>query len=270
MAARGFLERSLDQLLETDARALTDERSAAGAGWLQRTDGRIKLVALVGLLLGIALSRSLPAIGAVVAAIPLVALSSRLGLRTLFTRAWLPALIFTAVIAAPAPFLTPGRSAGTLFGLAITEEGSRAAAFLLARVVAAAGLSWLLTVSTPWARILSALSALRVPPLVVLLLSTTYRYLFLLLGTARDMLRSRRSRTVGTLPGPMRRQVTGAIAGSLLLRSLDLSREVHLAMRARGFEGRMRSLDGFRLRASDWAQLGAVVAVAILVGWSGR
>ena len=65
MAGRGFIERSLDRLLEADARALGGERSAAREGWLQQTDGRVKIGALVALLLGIAFSRSLPAIAAV-------------------------------------------------------------------------------------------------------------------------------------------------------------------------------------------------------------
>ena len=61
-----------------------------------------------------------------------------------------PVLLFTGAIALPALFLTPGRTALSLGGFAITAQGLRAAGFLLSRAETAATLSALLVLTTPW------------------------------------------------------------------------------------------------------------------------
>ncbi len=56
-------------------------------------------------------------------------------------------------------------------------------------------------VTTPWADILKSLRALRVPQVFVLVLSMTYRYIFLFLHTANGILLARKSRIVGRTSG---------------------------------------------------------------------
>lgn len=87
-------------------------------------------------------------------------------------------------------------------------------------------LSLLLVLSTPWAQVLKALRALFVPSVLVVILGMTYRYIFLLMQTAREMLESRQSRTVGRLTGSERRRVATASVGVLLGKTMELSSEV--------------------------------------------
>ena len=65
----------------------------------------------------------------------------------------------------------------------------------------------------------------------------TYRYLFLFLKLAREMFEARQVRLVGVLAPADSRRLTVSTAGVLLATSMQLSDEVHTAMRARGFRG---------------------------------
>lgn len=270
MSRRGFVERAIGQLLRLESHAMVAEAGAARRGVLQRLDPRVKVAGAGILLVAAAASRNIVAIAAMLAAVTLLALASRLSAGAMAARVWLPVLLFVGVMAAPALVTTPGATRYVLpWGLVVTEQGMRAALMLLTRVETAATLSYVLVMTTTWPRVLAALRRLRVPAPIVVLLSMTTRYVFLLVRTAHDMLLSRRSRAVGVLKRRDERQLAAAMMGTLLLRSLSLSRDVHDAMRARGFRGSVETLDEFEARPVDAVALLAAVTVATLAVWSG-
>ena len=57
--------------------------------------------------------------------------------------------------------------------------------------------------------------------------------------------------------------------GALVSKSSALSEEVYLAMQSRGFRGEVHVADEFRMRASDWAALGAFAGLTTLFVWMG-
>jgi cobalt/nickel transport system permease protein len=117
---------------------------------------------------------------------------------------------------------------------------------------------------------LKALRVLGVPVLFVVILGIAYRYIFLLLGSTHDMLESRRSRTVGELPGRERRRLAAASVGALMSKTLEMSGDVYGAMLARGFRGEVYVLDDFKTTALDWIMLAVFVALATSVFYYGR
>jgi cobalt/nickel transport system permease protein len=110
-----------------------------------------------------------------------------------------------------------------------------------------------------------------VPTVVILVLSTAYRYLFHLLTSVEDMYTARRARTVGA-DSDVRsgRRFVAASAGALFGKAHALSEEVYLAMVARGFTGSVRTLTAPRVRRSDGVWCMACVLVAVLVLWGDR
>jgi energy-coupling factor transporter transmembrane protein EcfT len=126
---------------------------------------------------------------------------------------------------------------------------------LIARAETTATLAALLVLTTPWAALLKALRVLRVPALFILILGMTYRFLFVLLETARAFFEARRVRHVGRLSDRQRRQMAVSSAAILLSKSVQLSGEVYEAMQARGACGEVRTLDTFRMQRRDWAAL---------------
>jgi len=272
VARRGFLEGSIHGFLEALEHTLESEEVARRRGLLQGLDPRVKLLGILGLVIAATTSRRLAVIGVVFLLACFLAIGSRVPLRILMMRTWLGVLAFTGLIALPAVFCTPGpaRWHVPLAGWAVTATGIRTAAYLISRVETAATLSMLLVLSTPWTHVMKALRVLRVPAVLVLVLGMTYRYILLLIATAREIFEARRSRTVGRLDPGQRRRMAISAAGVLLHKTMYLSDEVYLAMQARGFRGDAYVLDEFRMDGRNWMWLSVLVAASVAAVWAGQ
>jgi cobalt ECF transporter T component CbiQ len=269
---KSFVERTIIGLAEAMEQSLYAEELARADGLLQRIDPRVKVVGMLALLVAAALSRNILVILGLFVVALVIARLSLVPLRTLVGRVWVPALLFTGVLALPAIFITPGQMIARLplLGWAITAQGISGATYLITRVETAATFSLLLILCTPWTAVLKALRVLRVPVVGVVILGMTYRYIFLMLQIARDMFESRQSRMVGRLAGPDQRRLAGASVGVLLSKSFQLSNDIYMAMQSRGFRGEVYTLDEFIMRRRDWLSLAGFALVASTAMWLGR
>ena len=138
----------------------------------------------------------------------------------------------------------------------------------MTRVATSISLVVLVTLTTPWTRLLAGLRALGVPKLFVLVIGMAYRYLFVLLASVQDMYVARRARAIAPeRDSQAGRAFVGATAGALFGKAHALSEEVHQAMTSRGYRGDARTLDVARLRLADLATLAtAVLTAALLIG----
>jgi cobalt/nickel transport system permease protein len=270
--ARGFLERTTDGLLDVFEYSLYAESLASKNGLLQSIDPRIKVIGMFSLIVATAMARNVSTILGVLLVALAAALLSGIPIRTLATRIWIAAFLFTGILVLPAIFITDGRVIARLplLGWQITAQGITAAVYLLSRVETAATIAMLLVLSTAWPHLLKALRVLGVPALVVVVLSMTYRYSFLMLRTAHEMFESRRSRFVGLLDGPGRRRIAASSVGVLLSKTSALGSDVYMAMVSRGFRGEAYSLDDFEARRRDWTALICFLLIAGLAVWFGR
>ena len=265
----GFLDRLADGIAHALAHALDAEELARRDGFLQRLDPRVKLGAVVGFIVVAVVVKSLAVLAGLFLLTVVLALSSGIALRRLAGQVWIGVLAFTGLIALPALFLVPGDVLTTLplLGWPVTHQGLRSAAFLVGRAETTATFALLLILSTPWAHLLKAFRAYRLPVVLVVILGMTYRYVFVLLTMAAQMFEARRSRMVGRLPPRDRRRLATATAGALLGKALDMSTEVHLAMISRGYRGEPRLIDDFRVGALDWAAAGGFLVISSLALW---
>jgi len=267
-----FLNRAFHGLFEALEHALTAEELARRNGLLQRLDPRAKVVGMLLLILAAVSVHKLAVLTALLALAALLGVLSRISVPTMVTRIWSVVFLFSGILALPSIFITPGRSLAQIpvLGWTATSQGLTTAAFLVGRAEASATFSLLLILCTPWAQVLKSLRVLGAPSLLVVLLATTYRYIFVLLRTALDMFEARRSRMVGVLSGPERRRLITGTMGVLAGRALELSGEVHLAMRSRCFQGQAYVLDDFQMRASDWFAAVILCGAASAAAWVGR
>lgn len=267
-----FVERTLKTLVNEAERALFAEEVARKDGLLQRLDPRVKIVGLLALILTTTLARNFFTIIFIFAVAITLAILSRVPIRTLATRAWLSALTFTGTIALPVIFITPGNVVYRLplLDWAITEQGITSALYLIMRVETTVTLSLLLVLCTLWTHVLKGLRVLRVPIVFVVILGMTYRYIFVMLDTARNMFEARQSRLVGSLDGSESRRIAAASIGVLLTKSFYLNTEVYMAMQSRGFRGEVYTLDEFAMGQRDWLALAAFTLTAIIAFWLGR
>lgn len=133
-----------------------------------------------------------------------------------------------------------------------------AAKFVLALLALTA-----LTGTTPFSQLLQAMRRLAMPRLLVMQLGLVYRYLFVLIDQAMRLRRCRDLRAGQAAPLGRKFAAAGSMAGSLLVRTIDRSQRVDLAMRVRLFDGSPRSLATLRFTWTDAAALAAVGAYLV-------
>ncbi|HET7080864.1 MAG TPA: cobalt ECF transporter T component CbiQ [Chloroflexia bacterium] len=270
----GWLERTIADVAGSIERAVFTEEHARKPGWLQRIDPRAKLGMFVALVLAAGLSNALPVLIGLYLVILLAARASRVPFDFFVRRVWLGIPFFAGVVILPSIFFAPGPR---LFDLALgplhlapSIPGLTGAVVFVARVGVSVSLAVLLVLTTPWADVLKSLQALRVPQVFILLLSMTYRYIFLFFRTANGMFEARKSRVVGRTSGNEQRGwITGSMM-SLLNRSFKMSNDVYAAMMARGFTGAIRSYTTYRMQTADWVALAGAVGLAAVALLAGR
>jgi cobalt/nickel transport system permease protein len=117
--------------------------------------------------------------------------------------------------------------------------------------------------------LMHALRHLRVPGVLVAVISFMYRYLFILADEVLRLTRAREARSAGPAQGRgcgsilWRAKVAGGKAGQLFLRSYERSERVYNAMLARGYQGQLLTLNPHEMHARDWLA-GALAGAALL------
>lgn len=94
----------------------------------------------------------------------------------------------------------------------------------------------LLVLTTPVPALLQALQAWRMPPLLVAIMASMYRYLQVLIQEFTTMRRAALSRNL-MLTNKGTRRAIGHIIGALFVRTYERGERIHQAMLARGYRG---------------------------------
>jgi len=161
---------------------------------------------------------------------------------------------FVLLIAIFIPFFKEGEVVGSyniwLWQVSVTYNGLQ----VLVNIVIKAWLSILslilLTSTTKLANLLKGLEQLRMPRVMVMILSFMYRYIFVLVDEVMRMKQARDSRNFG---GKRLWQIrtVGNMIGTLFIRSYERGERVYAAMLTRGFDGQTRTLDHLNFRPAD-------------------
>ena len=154
--------------------------------------------------------------------------------------------------------------------LTVSGEGLEQFATIAAKSWVSVQAALLLAFTTPFHELVDGLRKLRLPQVMVAIIGFMYRYLGVLGDEAGRMNRARAARSAdpdGRGGGRIlwRARVTGAMVGSLFLRSYARSERIYAAMQARGFEGEFRHLHTRAVRPAEYAALAALLAVATLI-----
>lgn len=258
----------------------TFDRYQEGKSPIHQLDPRVKVVVTVLFIL----SNILLPDGAWLAfllawgLILLTSVLARLGLDYAIKRSFV-ALPF-ALTAVTVIFNLPGKPLFTWdlgpWQLVATDVGMVRFASIVVRTWLSVQMAILLTATTQFPDLTHALHHLRVPKLLVAIISFMYRYLFVLTEEAMRLMRAREARSARSTAGgaggsiTWRARVTGNMVGQLFLRSYERSDRVYNAMLARGYSGQFLTLNPHLMRATDWAIGAMAVAILILLQMIGR
>ena len=124
----------------------------------------------------------------------------------------------------------------------------------------------LLSSTTKFSELLKGLEQLRMPRVMVMILSFMYRYIFVMVDEVIRMKQARDSRNFGG-KRIWQLKTIGNMVGTLFLRSYERGERVYGAMVARGFEGQTRTLTNLRFQAVDlYYAMGFAVVLALIGG----
>jgi cobalt ECF transporter T component CbiQ len=268
-----FIEKTIAGASRVMRQAMFGEDVAAQRGLLQQLDARVKIVGLFVLLLATALVHHIPVLVVLYASTLVLAALSRLPVGFFVKRVWLFIPIFTGVIVLPATLsvITPGTIVLPLFTwhgqtVGVTTQGLTSAGLIVMRVATSVSLVVLVTLTTPWTKLLAGLRGLAVPKIFILIIGMAYRYIFLLLNSVTDMYTARKARAVGNERADTKgsQRFVTATAGALFGKAHALSDEVHMAMVSRGYTGDAKSLQAPSVGSADVVFLVGVVLAAVL------
>lgn len=185
-----------------------------------------------------------------------------------------------ALAAVTVLFTLPGKPAVAVeigsWTLTISDAGLVRFATILLRSWLAVQATVLLTATTQFPDLVHALRHLRVPSLLTSIISFMYRYLFVLADEAMRLLRARESRSArqeGNAPAAGFRwhaRIAGGMIGQLFLRSYDRSERVYNAMLARGYTGKLLTMNPHHMQRTDWLTLCFGLAALLTILITGR
>ncbi len=244
---------------------------------IHHLDGRIKFVFIVAVILSCTLlpMGAWPAYILIFSILVALILLSDLSITYILKRSLLVLPFLLAAFPQLFRSSVPSIATYTIGNIAITisQEG-------IVRFASLGFKSWLsviaavlLASTTSFPELLHAMRSLRVPRLLVAVFGLMWRYLFLMLDEVERLIRARLSRS-GRDPSSTRKiggrimwraRVTGGMAGSLLVRSLERSERVYEAMLSRGYDGDLRSLEESPIHLGALLWLVAVIGSLLLL-----
>jgi cobalt/nickel transport system permease protein len=228
---------------------------------LHRLAPEVKIAATFLFVVGVAITpREAIWAFAVDAAVLLVLLAvAGYGVRQVLARttAVLPFIAFAFFI----PFIASGEQTDVLW-FSVSIDGLWATWNILAKALLGFGASLVLAGTTPIPEVIRGLGRLRVPPVVVSILSFMFRYLDLIVEEMSRM----RTAMVARAHDPRwlwQAKPIASAAGALFVRSYERGERVHAAMLARGFNGTIPQLDHRVATSGEWVLSMLVPLVSI-------
>jgi cobalt/nickel transport system permease protein len=279
---KSFVGKTIDGILDFLEEAFILESFSKKNGLLQSLDPRAKLVSILSVIFATSLITDLNVIILIYLITLLLAYLSNISVWFFIKRVWLFIPIFAGIIAIPMVFniflagdplfqiayLGPGAHLGPFFlpeSIYITKQGSNAAIIFTFRVAACVSTVILLFLTTPQQVLFKSLRTVGVPKVYVLTLEMAYRYIFLLMDLVREMHIAKKARTIRVLGMREEQKWVGGRIGYTLIRSLNMSEKVHMAMMSRGFNGDVKIMQEFQMKAQDYIAGGVAIFFSIVL-----
>jgi cobalt/nickel transport system permease protein len=279
---KGFVGKTIDGIFSFLQEAFVSETYAKRDGLLQSLDPRAKLISILAVIFATSIVGELHLLVIVYLATLLFAYLSKVDVLFFIKRVWLFIPIFAGIIALPMIFniffpgdpliqlayLGPGASLGPFSlpeSIFITNQGVNMAIIFTMRVATCVSSVVLLFITTPQQVLFKSLRSVGVPRIYVLTLEMAYRYIFLLMDMVREMYTAKKARTIKSRSMFEEQKWVGGRMGYTLIRSIDTSEKVHMAMMSRGFNGDVKVMQQFNMLHRDYLAVVAAISLSVLL-----
>lgn len=279
---KGFVGKTIEGIFGFLQEAFVSENYAKRDGLLQSLDPRAKLISILAVIFASSVVGDLGLLILVYLATLLFAYFSKINVLFFIKRVWLFIPIFAGIIAFPMIFniffpgdpliqiayLGEGLHLGPFSlpeNIFVTRQGVNMAAIFTMRVAACVSAVVLLFITTPQQVLFKSLRSIGVPKIYVLTLEMAYRYIFLLMDMVREMYVAKKARTIKSRSIFEEQKWVGGRMGYTLIRSLDMSEKVHMAMTSRGFTGDVKVMQQLQMRNQDYFAITASISLSVLL-----
>ncbi|HYA13752.1 MAG TPA: cobalt ECF transporter T component CbiQ [Syntrophales bacterium] len=236
-------------------------------GLFRNLDPRIKVLFLVFFVITVSLKRDIFSEVIIASFMLLLVALSQIDIRRFYMKTIGLTFFFGFLVAFPSAFnvVTPGEMILPVATFShsydfwiyyiprevgLTRQGIDGVVMLCLRVMNSLTISLLVFYTTPFHKIIRAMQIFRVPDAFLLIITLSYKYIFIFAKTMEDMYLARKSRLVGMLRSDeAERWVTGRMA-YMFRKTMSRYEEVFRAMVSRGFTE--------EVKISDLGKLGMV------------
>ncbi|HMK60293.1 MAG TPA: energy-coupling factor transporter transmembrane component T [Dissulfurispiraceae bacterium] len=264
-----YLEKGIKDFAALFTEGYAQWELSARASLLHDIDARVKIIFLAALTVVISLKRTIMPEAMIFIFIFILALFCRLNLISFYKKVILMGFLFGFLISAPSSLniIVPGKVVLPLIVLShpvsfwlfdvpqvigITDSGISLVSLLTLRVLNSLSISFLILYTTPFADIIKALKVFRVPDALLVMISMTYKYIFIFAHIVSDMYLAKKARLVrGSSRKEAREWIAGRIAFVFKKTQIECE-EVFKAMTARGFSGEVRIYHHRHVNMRDW------------------
>jgi cobalt ECF transporter T component CbiQ len=276
-----FLERGIDHLAGVIKNGYAHWNFSSQNGFFQRIDARVKVLFLLVFILIVSLKGNVLQETCIWIFVFVLTLVSRLSILKIYRRVLLLGFTFGFLVALPSAFNMIARGEIILpiarlpksydfwiyhipADIGLTGEGIYGVAMLTLRVINSLSLSFLVLYTTPFHEVIRALKALKVPDSFLIIITLSYKYIFIFSKTVEDMYLAKKCRIVRELNHAEAREWIAGRMAFIFRKSRLKCEEVLRAMIGRGFSDSIKFCGFGKMRMADWCAAIFLFLVAIL------
>jgi len=279
-----FLEKGIHHLADIIKTGYVQGETAALDNFFQKIDARIKVLFLLAFVIIVSLKKDILSEFLIGIFVALLVIISRLNLFSFYRRVLFLGFIFGFLISLPSAcnVITRGEIILPILQLSkpysfwiyripaeigITREGMYGVAMLTLRVTNSLALSFFVLYTTTFPDIVKALKILRIADGFLMIITLSYKYIFIFARTVEDMHLAKKSRLAGQVSNAeARRWIAGRIA--FIFKKTQLRcEEIFKAMLGRGFSESVRIYGVGKLQPRDWAVSVVFSLMGVLFLW---
>ncbi|MBF0506750.1 MAG: cobalt ECF transporter T component CbiQ [Nitrospirae bacterium] len=277
-----FIDKGLSYVAGIIKASYVQWELASAKGFLQKFDARAKVFLLLFFIGIISLKQTIRAEMAIAAFIFVLAALSRVNVTDFYKRVLFFGFVFGFLVTLPSSLntITHGEIIFRLVDLpesynflgyniprriGITRQGMTGVMMLTLRVVNSVSLSLLVISTTPFHEVVKALKILRIPDLFLMVLTLTYKYIFIFARTVEEMYLAKKSRLTGRVSGAEGRMWVAGRMAFIFRKTQSRCEDVFKAMLARGFSDDIRVYGHRLFRTCDWLFSVFVLSAGIFI-----
>ena len=246
------IEKGMKYVSEMIAKGLIHVGQETVKGLFQNLDARLKVMFLVFFVVIVSLKRDIFPEVMITLFMALMVALSRIDFVRFYSKIMGLTFFFGFLVVFPAAFnvITPGEvilPVATLpraydfwiyhipREIGLTRQGIEGVVMLCLRVMNSLTISLLVIHTTPFHKIIKALKVFRVPDTFLLIITLSYKYIFVFAKTVENMYLARKSRLVGMVKNDEARMWIAGRIVFMFRKTMARYEEVYSAMVARGF-----------------------------------